>query len=1181
MTTYLKPRVMRSGLLATAVAAILLGGVQPAPVRAASSFPDYPLQSGAGTVPPNILFMLDNSGSMSDVNMDVSGAVDAAVNFRVRTRAMNSLAYDPSVTYAPWDGVTSAGAATVVSGGTSYSAAYSDLNSASSPVSISDSPGSVFYVLRSGQSTSAPTGYDRYRIKGAGKIVRASVSSAAVNYDQNLPSISQGYWSSEVSVSIPTGGGSVRVDLDPISGSVGDADLYVSTNGSTPSGSNYQCRPYIGGTVSEYCDLEFFGAATVKVRVNAYRAVNAWRLKIASSQVGTESEALPPGSNRTSDAEAANIATWYSFHRTRMKVAKAGASRAFIDLGSGFRVGYDTINDDNANANTTMRYPIPVGSNSGRFESANKVAWFTRLQSQASNGGTPLRSALKRAGDYYATAEPWTDGGDTAEQACRASYTLLSTDGFWNSDDGFSIGGDIDGDGASDTLADVAKYFWQTDLRTTLDNLVPTTTKDTANWQHMGLFGVSIGLQGTIPVTDTPPTTWSNPTIAENATRIDDLWHASVNARGQFIVASQAEQYAKALKSALDNIKEQVASGSNLTANGNSLNNGSQIFQAMFTSRVWSGDIKAFDISTGGIAATADWSLMTQANEPSNNFATRPVMTWYNNAGATFDSAHVPSSNAYARAGTPAVSADDNIAYLKGVRTKEVQNGGTLRDRRSPIGDIVNSSPFYQRETGMVFIGANDGMLHGIDADTGKVLFSYVPAGIDVAAFASLSDPYYYHHFFVDGQMDVSTAAQGSGKNILVAALGRGGKGVFALDVTGVKTSQSGFAAGNVLWDKTSASDDDMGYVLGQPLVRKGNNGKTLAIVGNGVESVNGKAVLYVYVLNTDGTIASTLKFDTGITGGNGMSEPRAADTDGNGTVDTVYAGDLKGNLWKVDLSDNSTSQWDFAYKTNNGSNGTPLPMFTAKDPSGNPQPITAAVALAREPGSGKIFINFGTGKLLSQSDVVTQSSVEQTQTLYGLIDDGSRITTYSNGKYTELQERTIAYVGTDSAGRTARSFEAYAELPTTKRGWFLNLASNTAAYARGERVVTAPLIRGRASFISSIVPNLGEGCANTGKGFLNAIDVFTGTNPSGGSFMDANGNGRIDDKVSVSGTTPSGNNGYVSSIDLGVAMPGQGVQVGNVVAVGGSNAKTGSVGKLGGGDKPQRLNWREIVNTQ
>ncbi|TZF91829.1 pilus assembly protein [Cognatilysobacter lacus] len=1170
MTISATPR-MRSGALAAAVAAILLGGVQSSPVQAASSFPDYPLQSGAGTVPPNILFMLDNSGSMADSFMPVPGLAAMTDVSLASAKAFNSLAYDPSVTYSPWDTTDTSGSATTVPGGTTYGAVYLDDTQATTTGSIGGNARSVFYVLRNTSAPATATSYDRYRIDSSGTVQKASVTSVNTDGTLSIAAMAQGAYT-DYSVSLPGNtGSSASVYLTPVGTWSGDADMYVTWNGSTPTTSNYQCVS-AGDTATEKCDLNYYGAVTLKVRVYAYSATQALQLQVKSTRFGTETAAVP--STRSNANEVTNIATWYSFHRTRMKVAKAGASRAFIGLGSGFRVGYDTINADNGTPNTTMRYPIPVGTNSARFEGANKVAWFTRLQAQSAGGGTPLRSALKRAGVYYQTAEPWTDGTGTAEQACRASYTLLSTDGFWNSDSGFSIGGDIDGDGAADTLADVAKYFWQTDLRTSLDNLVPTTTKDTANWQHMGLFGVSIGQQGTLPVTSTPPTTWPNPTLIEDARRIDDLWHASVNARGAFIVASQADEYAKALKSALDNIKEQVASGSNLTANGNSLNSGSQIFQAMFTSRLWSGDIKAFDISAGGIAVTPDWSLATQANDPSTNFASRPVMTWYNGAGATFDTTHVATPSQFARTGTPAVTAADNIAYIKGNRSLEIQNGGTLRDRRSPVGDIVNSSPFYQRETGMMFIGANDGMLHGVDSDTGNVLFSYVPAGIDVPSLASLSDPYYYHHFFVDGQMDVSTLAQGSNRNILVSGLGRGGKGVFALDVTGVKTN--GFLASNVLWDKTGVADNDMGYVLGQPLVRLGNNGSSLAIVGNGVESTNGKAVLYIYVLSSTGAITSTLKFDTLIAGGNGMSEPRAADTDGNGTVDTIYAGDLKGNLWKIDVSNSSTSRWGFAFASSNGNNGTPLPMFTALDPSGVAQPITGAVALAREPGSARIFVNFGTGKLLSQSDVVTQSSVEQTQTLYGLIDEGNRITSY-----TDLQQRSIAYVGVDSAGRTARSFEAYSVLPSGKRGWYLNLATNAQSYARGERVVTAPLIRGRATWVSSIIPNLAEGCANTGKGFLNVLDVFTGTNPETGSFIDVNGNGHGDDKISVSGTQPSDGNGFVSSIDLGVAMPGQPVQIGDTVAVGGSNARTGSVRKTGSGDRPQRLNWREIINRQ
>ena len=107
-----------------------------------------------------------------------------------------------------------------------------------------------------------------------------------------------------------------------------------------------------------------------------------------------------------------------------------------------------------------------------------------------------------------------------------------------------------------------------------------------------------------------------------------------------------------------------------------------------------------------------------------------------------------------------------------------------MRRRTYPLGDIVDSSPAYSSSTNTVYVGANDGMLHGINAATGKVLFSYVPAGVDVGALASLSSTSYTHRYFVDGQIDVSTSATNSSKNILIGALGRGGKGVYSLDVT-------------------------------------------------------------------------------------------------------------------------------------------------------------------------------------------------------------------------------------------------------------------------------------------------------------------------------------------------------------------------------------------------------------
>ena len=81
-------------------------------------------------------------------------------------------------------------------------------------------------------------------------------------------------------------------------------------------------------------------------------------------------------------------------------------------------------------------------------------------------------------------------------------------------------------------LADVAMRYWKNDLRTDLDNNVPTTSANPAFWQHMVTFGISIGLQGTLnPVTALPgliagTVLWPN-AVADTATAIDDLFHAA------------------------------------------------------------------------------------------------------------------------------------------------------------------------------------------------------------------------------------------------------------------------------------------------------------------------------------------------------------------------------------------------------------------------------------------------------------------------------------------------------------------------------------------------------------------------------------------------------------------------------------------------------------------------------
>lgn len=1108
------------------VMAVLLGGAG----HAAPPFPDYPLQTGTGSIPPNILFIMDDSGSMGSTYMGAAGDLilqELEDSPSHRSYVNNVLYYNPEIEYKPWmnwDGNR-------LTGGVTYNSAYSHFDLAEDPINLADS------------SSCKP-----------------SISNGANTW---------------------------------VCG--GDQTFWVPKPGVANPGTDYR---------------NFY---RFRIRSNnlSFERCEYDRLGNKGSCVNERPTA------RTAEAERNNFAIWFSYHRTRMKAAKAGASEAFGQLGVNFRVGYDSIwrlnkGQRSEKGGSGPVFPIPVGTDAGRFDESNRREWYEWLHGARNYGTTPLRNTLVRAGEYYegnfsSLPNPWGPGDADQQLSCRQSYAILTTDGYWNggspgvgnadnstgvtvqrpdgtSRNTYPVAVDPFKDNHSNTLADVAMYYWKRDLQPDLANNVPSSARNPAFWQHMSTFGISIGLGGTVDQTSVAEvmalggvtingsaTGWPSPHSGSAARRIDDLLHAAVNGRGEFVAASNPQEFADAVRRSLAAIAAVQASGSNVASNGPSLNNGSQLFQATYTSGEWSGDVKAFSIAGGAIAADPVWSMTAQALADPDGFADRPVFTTNSsNNGANFPTSD--QRDALARPKAPGsaetLSGTLNANYIKGDRTGEGSGPLALRTRTSPVGDIVNSSPFYVQENESLFIGANDGMLHGIDALTGETLFSYVPRGLDFSKLAMLSSQDYQHHFFVDGGIDVTSRDQGNGKNILVASLGRGGKGVFGLNVTEPSTSSTSM----VMWDHTfqTGGSADMGYVLGAPLVRKGNNGTPVAFVGNGIGSVNGSATLFIYNAET-GALLKSIKAEAGPN--NGLAEVRAADVDGDGTADYVYAGDLKGNVWKFDVTGSNTNQWDVAYKQGN----TNKALFVATDPSGAAQPITGAVALAMEPVTRKIFVLFGTGSYITNGDLTNT----QVQSLYAVIDEG----TSANFPVTkgELHKREIPLTGTDSQGRAARSWESYSELPANKRGWYVNLGVPSPA-ADGERVVTAPFVRGRALWFSSIIPSPGDGCEAGGTGYLNAVDVFTGTNPvaSGGgtySFIDVDGDGTGNDKLT--GQDPGTESGFITSVDLGIGMPSQGLSVGNQIYACGSDAECGWVATPPGGSGPARLQWRELVDTE
>lgn len=1162
------------------------------PIQAVT-IPAVPLQSGSAYPPANIMFILDDSGSMAwDFMPGAFGSNEvpatSPVNIALNAYPRNTLYYDPNNIYLPW--MQSDG--TRFTGGTSYTSAYSDVDELLSPTDLSTSTRTFYVPVPNATDLSQTASYYRYQILAGGTDVVRSAYGAVSQGVPGFPvvlSANSGGMGPAVSFTVPANINAITVTSSGGTKSGGNgADLYVQA-GAAPTTGSYDCRSRNNNN-NETCTINNPAAGTWYAALNRASTYSNVTVDVSfDARCGGGSgsndwinctSATPTG--RSLANELKNYATWYSYSRTRIKLAKGGASEAFGQIGSNVRVGFDTIWNRN-------RFPIPVGTNNGQFSSTNRDTWYTRLRGAQASNGTPLKGALQRNGEYFkdtSASGPWGPATGVDQISCRQNFSILTTDGYWNDNTGYTAPvGDADSTGSTntkpdgttftfnatkpyidnftttpasrpDTLADVAMYYWKRDLVTTLANNVPTSTADPAFWQHMVTFSISIGQQGNLdPANDLSALTngskhWPDPTPTENASRIDDLWHAAVNGHGSFVAAKDPKQFAQGLVDALATVAARLGSASNVTANSTSFTSSTSVYQASYVSGQWTGELAAYAATQAGVSATAAW----KASNVMPAFSGRNIITWSGTTGTAFPTGAQTAALARTSGLAPATG-PENASYITGSSTLEKRNGGTLRDRpaplgHAPLGDIAYSSPLYVKDSETIFVGANDGMLHAFSALTGVEQFAYIPTGINLADLSTLSDPQYTHKYFVDGPIAVSTLKQTPGKNYLVGSLGRGGKGVFGLDVT----TPASFANGNVLWESsstlTAGQNADMGQVLGEPLVVTLNDGTKGVLVSNGINSTNATASLFILNLAT-GAVIKELNTGVGSPGSNenGLFAPRGWDEDGNGTVDEVYAGDLKGNLWKFDLNGNSAGTWKVAI------GGQPL--FTTQ--SG--QPITTGLALARDPTTSKRWVFIGTGSFLTSGDVANNT----VQSMYGIIDDASDTAV----ALTDLTQRTIAVTGTVN-GRAIRGFEPNATLSSTEKGWYINLDNPTA----GERIISNPRVLGTVLLTASIIPPTTNTCDAGGTGYINALDAFSGTSLSQ-PFFDSNGDGKVDanDKI-----TSGGGSVPVGSIDLGVGMPTLPTVIDKLLVVGGSKGSLGSILVNPQGGSKERVSWREIL---
>ena len=556
-------------------------------------------------------------------------------------------------------------------------------------------------------------------------------------------------------------------------------------------------------------------------------------------------------------------------------------------------------------------------------------------------------------------------------------------------------------------------------------------------------------------------------------TAIDDLWHAAVNGHGKYVNVRNSAGFMSEMAGILAEIASRTGTSAGVAVASRALQANNQKFVPSYKTKDWTGDLKAYAVDVHGRQGALQWSVLDRLPKPIDR--TMYVGTGNTSGPAAspfyWDSAEdKPAQRMTDRARRALIQGagkkDEDgsplVLYLRGDRT---ESGKKFRTQlqNAVIGHIVNSQPAYigtaidrgyrylpaafgSAKSGadsyrdyvaqkaarscsttiqsgaakvcgpaMVFVGSNEGFLHGFNANPdpvksgGREIFAFAP-------FASLSElgrssrPEFQARFMMDGPLIERDAFWGNRwHNVVVGTTGAGPKAVFALDVT--QTDFHGLDKA-VLWELSDANQtvkanaDAIGHVLQEPEVGVLADGRWVVVIGNGYESRSKRAQLLVVELQTGQVIA---RLDTSV---GSDSQPNglggvALVRDGNQVITGAFAGDLRGNVWKFDLASTRPSDWKVSYGKK--------PMFTTQDG----RAITAAPVLVTHPLGG-VMVLVGTGKLFEVGDNEVPANYDRNNgpfdVLYGLWDT-ARLSVDRNGNRTWAADDRKNPDGTTSKG--------------------------------------------------------------------------------------------------------------------------------------------------------------------
>jgi type IV pilus assembly protein PilY1 len=770
---------------------------------------------------------------------------------------------------------------------------------------------------------------------------------------------------------------------------------------------------------------------------------------------------------------------------------------------------------------------------------ANAIGAFTQyLAPETNNSGTPeikaqavqspIAGLIKQANTYFSTTNPPSTNGCATQR-----YLVLMTDGLPTQDLSGGLWpplGSFSAAGYAVTTANDQAY---------IDTIAQLQALATA-----GIKTYIIGMgQATDPV--------AYPTAAATLNAM-----AAAGGTGTYFAATSPTDVTNDLQIIVTKILDQSQSTASAAVNSTGLNANSVVYQSQFVTsdldQDWTGNLFAFPIAAAtGVVNTAApyWSAQTKLDTELPT--SRIIATWnpVQNAGIPFEW-HPGNPPNFIDAGSvlgqdletfgPDTNGSDVLNYLRGSTAQEVRNGGKFRNRSHILGDIVDSNPAYigpsnegiqsasyisfaastATRTPVLYIGANDGMLHAFDVSAppsgtmGTELFAYIPRGV-YGNLINLVNPYYnaQHRFFVNGSPqagDVQFSSDSTWHSLLVGTEAAGGNSVYALDVTNPALINSEPALANaVLWDFT---DVDMGLGFSMPVIANTSYGWSV-LVGNGYNSPNQKPILYALdpqygtIVTKVDLCAAVAAAYCDLTTANGLSSLIAVNSGGQvaGLANVVYAGDLQGNMWRVDISNPNPALWGVTV------------LFQARDASGNKQPITTKPVASLNPRYPQILgtmVMFGTGQFLGVPDLTN----ENVQSIYGVYDPpASYVTPLVRGNLLPQTLHTTTVTTVSGGSEEVRYITGTSPAVPANKGWYIDLS-----LLSGERVINDPRLESGGELVLTTyqpIPPATGTCNASGSSYLMVLNYATG-----GSFttpqFDATGDGKINssDTVLVSG---------------------------------------------------------------